>query len=719
MSTPDPKSPTPAAPQCMAIAKLAKTRVMLRSDLHVSRQLQEGEPVYVVHDPVGFKTHRLSQQDYEVISRLSDDQPLGVIFERLVETGTLTHDDQDDFYSFVKQLRDLSLLSMRGQLGPKLFDTWVAKKRRERRSRFVRFLFIRVPLTDPDRFLTRTEPIMRFLFTGCFAVVWLLASLVTVAFLVTQWRAFLEPFNDFLALRNLPLMWAALIVLKIWHELGHGYACKTFGGKVPEMGMLLLGGNPAAYVDATAAWSFERRRHRLVVMLGGMYFESLAAIVAVYVWALSTNPMLSSWAHYVVTLSTMTTVLFNANPLMRFDGYFIFSELIGIQNLRPRSIARVKAVSKRIFLGLPDRARESIPARHRAWLTSYGVASSIYKATVMLGIAVAFSMRFPVVGLVLGIYFFCITVGGNLFRLARYLLTSDEVSRIRWRARGAFALVFAGIPLLMFLVPVPFRICTEGLQGADVEHYVYSDATGELQQVHFEPGQSVTAGSQLMTLANADATIAAHVVSAELQQARLTLDHLRGADAIEAARIEAQVESLELKLSDTLRTVNSLNLTTPVPGVVARLMLGHDRGRFVKIGEPAAVIVQGPAVIRTWLTEEQLDRIAPRVGTRVDFRISNRPMESRSGNVIAIRPVADDLQDELALTQLGGGSIIVREETGQPVDPLFAVEIQPVSDLEVMQYGARASVRFTREFESVGHWALRRCLRFVQKTLLS
>ena len=712
-------TPTPLAPECSRLSRLTKLRVALRSDLHVCRQIQEGQPVYVIHDPVGFKTHRLTQQDYELIRHLSADTPLGEVFAKLVDTGALTPDDQDDFYGFVSQLQKLSLISMPGQDGSKFYDAWLAKKQRERRSRLIRFLFIRVPLADPDRFLSRTEPLMRFLFTRAFAILWLLAVTITIGFVASQWRAFVEPLNDFLALKNLPLLWGALVVLKIWHEFGHGYACKTFGGKVPEMGVLLLGGNPAAYVDATAAWSFERRRHRLIVMLGGMYFESLAAIVAVYIWAFTTHPMLASWAHYVVTLSTATTILFNANPLMRFDGYFIFSELVGIQNLRPRSITRVKAAAKRLFLGLPDKARQDIAPRRRSLLLSYGVASSIYKATVMLTIAVAFSVRFPVVGLALGAYFFCITVGGSLFRLGRYLLTSGEVEHIKTRARCACGLFFAGVPLLSLMIPIPFGIRVEGLQGAEVEHYLYSEATGELEQLHVKPGDAVSGGDHLLTLSNPDVAISAHVAAAELNQARLGWEHLQGADAVAAARLETRVRALEGRLEDATRTFESLEVRSPISGTVARVMSNAEPGRFVKSGEPAAVIVQGPAIIRTWLTEEQLDRIDPQLGMTVDFRLESRPLQSYRGEVLDIQPVTDNLQNELALTQVGGGSLLVHEETGKPVNPLFAVEIAPSGKLDLMKYGTRASVMFDRERESVALWAFRRCLRFVQRTLLS
>ncbi len=699
-------------------AQIEGTRVALRSDLQITRQIQEGEPVYVIHDPVGFKTHRLTQQDYEVATRLDEDAPLKEIFGGLVDDGTLEQSDEGGFYKFVGQLQQLAIVSVPGQNGAKLFESWQKKQRSARRNRVVRFLFIRVPLAAPDAFLTRTERVMRFLFTRSFLIVWMMAVVATLGFLVTRWRDFVQPFNDYLAFSNLPLIWAALIVLKIWHELGHGYACKTFGGKVPEMGMLLLGGNPAAYVDATAAWSFERRRHRLIVMLGGMYFESLAAIVAVYVWAMSTNPMLSSWAHYVITLSTTITVLFNANPLMRFDGYFIFSELVGIQNLRQRAVARVKAASKRVFLGIADEARQGIAPRRRALLMSYGVASSIYKTLVMLSIAVAFSMRFPVVGIVFGIYFFAIIAGGMLFKLGKYLLTDKEVQPVRWRARATFATVFFAVPALLFLVPVPFGICTEGLQGADVEKYLYAESAGELEHVHVKAGQTVSAGDRLMTLANPDVGLTAHVATAELQQAKLGWEHLRGADAVKAARTESRVDSLELEVASARRTLAGLDVTSPVGGTVARLIVPPEAGRFIQPGEPTAIVVSGASVVRTWLTEEQIDRIAPKVGTPVEFRLASSPLKSFTGQVIAIRPVTDNLEDEPALTQFGGGTIVV-DNSGKPVAPLFTVEISPTAELDQTHHGTRASIRFDRKFEPIALWAFRRCLRFVQKTLQS
>ena len=252
-------------------------------------------------------------------------------------------------------------------------------------------------------FLTRTAPRMKWLFSQGFVAIWLVAAVAALSIVFNRTDEFFKPFNSLLATENLPFLWLSFIGLKIWHELGHGYACKIYGGAVPEMGMLLICGTPAAYVDASAAWSFPERWKRLTVMLGGMYFESIVAIPAVFVWAFSASPMLSSCAYQLVMMASLITVLFNANPLMKYDGYFIAGELLGIQNLRGRSDQLIKDGLKKLFLGLEPKA-STLSFRERVILLVYGVAASIYKTLLVISIAVIIAMKFPFVGLALAAF---------------------------------------------------------------------------------------------------------------------------------------------------------------------------------------------------------------------------------------------------------------------------------------------------------------------------
>jgi putative peptide zinc metalloprotease protein len=303
-------------------------------------------------------------------------------------------------------------------------------------------------------------------------------------------------------------------VLKVWHELGHAYACRIYGGAVPEMGMILIAGTPAAYVDATSAWSFPERWKRLVVMAGGMYFESIVAVPAVFVWAFATSPFLTSCAWQLVMMASLITLLFNANPLMKYDGYFIASELVGIQNLRGRADQYLKAWMKRVFLGL-ESEQSAVSAARRSGaddetnsreigagsrtgssliLAGYGIAAAIYRTLLIFGIAAMIATRFPMIGLALAAFHLVSTLGSSGLSLGRYLLTSPETASVRGRARLVAVLALVIVPLLSFVVPVPFGVVTQGVVAAESEYFLNAETPGTLLQSLVNPGDTVNSG---------------------------------------------------------------------------------------------------------------------------------------------------------------------------------------------------------------------------------
>ncbi len=259
-------------------AEIRQIRFQLRSDLQISRQIYQGDPVYVVHDPVSFRTHRLSLFQYRTLALLNPARTVGGNFKDLVARDHFSNDGEETFHELISSLARPGLIVLSGASGPSLYKKYQQGKTRTRQRRTLGFLFLQVPLVNPDRFLSRTVHHLSWLFTRSFLVVWLCALMAAGLVICNQFTELVEPLNGILAAKSLPFLWVSFVALKIWHELGHGYACRKFGGAVPEMGMLLIAGTPAAFVDATSAWSFPKRSQRLLVMCGGMYFESLVAI---------------------------------------------------------------------------------------------------------------------------------------------------------------------------------------------------------------------------------------------------------------------------------------------------------------------------------------------------------------------------------------------------------------------------------------------------------
>jgi putative peptide zinc metalloprotease protein len=487
---------------------------VLRSDLHVSRQVHQGQPVYVVHDPVSFKTHRLPLSNYQLFVRLDPSKKLDENFDSLVRQNHLKRSDRDSFFQLIMQLQQLNLLVFPVANGRRLHAQFLKQTKTRRRSKLMGALFMTIPLVRPDEFLTRTAFRMRWMFSRGFLAAWAIAGLCSLWLIVSRFEEFTQPFNGLLATENLPFLWVAFVVLKVWHELGHAYACRIYGGAVPEMGMILIAGTPAAYVDATSAWSFPERWKRLVVMAGGMYFESIVAVPAVFVWAFATSPFLTSCAWQLVMMASLITLLFNANPLMKYDGYFIASELVGIQNLRGRADQYLKAWMKRVFLGL-ESEQSAVSAARRSGaddetnsreigagsrtgssliLAGYGIAAAIYRTLLIFGIAAMIATRFPMIGLALAAFHLVSTLGSSGLSLGRYLLTSPETASVRGRARLVAVLALVIVPLLSFVVPVPFGVVAQGVVAAESEYFLNAETPGTLLQSLVNPGDTVNSG---------------------------------------------------------------------------------------------------------------------------------------------------------------------------------------------------------------------------------
>lgn len=699
-------------------AHLRDLRPELRSDLQISRQITRGEPVYVVYDPVNFKAHRLSNSDYLVVCRLRGRDTLQQTFDTLVAESLLEQSTETEFFSFLAQLDALNLLSTSTQSSAQLFKRFEALADAERKAKWKSWMFLTLPIANPDKFLDRTVRTFSFLFTPGTVLLWAVAFVVALGLVVTKWQEFVLPINSLLATQNIVFMSLAFLGLKVWHELGHGYACKHFGGRVPEMGCKLIVGMPLAYVDATSAWSFPRKRHRIIVMLGGMYFESLIAIPAAIVWAFNPDSVLGSFAYQLIFMAGVAAIFFNANPLMRYDGYFILSDIIGIPNLRARATAAMHGVFKRRVLGLPT------PIIGRGWerpfLISYGIASALYMTSVMLSISVLIALRFQALGLLLAtgqLLSLCVKNGQKFFT---YLLNSTETETVRARARIVAGLTAVGIPLVLFLVPIPVGVALPAVVSAEQVSVVRVNTPGVVQSIDSVQGDFVRSLQPLLRLENVDADAEALETSLVAQSTRKAAYFVSRTDRVAGTKMHQTAQQEARNAQVALENQANLVVRAPNPGRLVSVLSPEQQGTFLARGTPVATITSGKTIVRAWVDEDQLRSARLVAGARVRVRLAEKTSETLVGTVLSVSPSATTEFQDLALTTLGQGLITVDPETGESTKPLFQVRIElPQIDSRSKLHDARAYVLANRNYQSVAGWCFYSTQRFVNSIFLN
>lgn len=699
--------------------QLGNTLVGTRDDLEVSRHVFFGEISYVVRDPVTFDGHNLSPTDYEVFTNLRDDKPLSEICESLIERGIFEADEKESFFHYVVELQKRNLLNLPITDSDSLYQQFERKQQGRKKGLLMKVLFLRIPLGCPDRFLNSTYHLAAGFFTKTFFFCWLIALAIAIGSIVGYREEFTSELSSMLAIQNLPIMLAVMAGLKLWHELGHGYACRHFGVSVPNAGVLLMLGTPLAFMDATGSWSLPRRRDRQIINLAGIYFELMISIIAVAVWVLTDNSFIKSVAHFALLISSVTTILFNVNPLMKYDGYFVLADLLGIPNLKSRAAFSIQRLAKRLFFRLP--MPESKSRSLQFVLVAYGMAAGIYRVSLTIGIAALIAMQIWIAGLVIGVYYLLSSFGMMLKSMVSYLIWSEEIKDQRTLAISYLLVVLIVIPGGVMFVPLPGSAHAQGiLEHADLK-VVHAEHGGFVQEIAVQPGQSIPAGTTLARMENLEASNRRQSKQAELNGLLVKYRRFLGNDRLEASKTQKQILQARFELNSIGDQRTTSEVETPIDGIVIAHETKLRIGQYIEPGGEIYRIGGAGWSVKAVANDHSLAEIKPAVGQTVSCRfLSNAHIKCR-GTIRSISASGDNKVAYKALTHLAGGFIPVSGESMEADEPFFEMEIDldEMPNSQFLKNGMVCEIRFHNAQDSLGSYLYRSLLRFYNQIRLS
>ena len=548
--------------------RVAGQRISLRPSVRARRQRFRGDPWVILDDPFNNQFYRLRPEAYEFVARLAPDRTVEEVWRECIERFPGTAPGQEAVIQLLSQLYHANLLHYpRATDASELFARQRKQAQRETRARWLNIMFARFPLLDPDRFLVRTLPVVGKLVSPAGAVLWLATVAWALKVVADHFTEAMDEAQGAIAPGNLFLLYAAMVMVKVLHEFGHAYVCRKFGGEVHAMGVLLMVFTPVPYVDATSAWGLRERWKRVLVGSAGMVVETGVAAIATFVWAATGGGTLHALAYNIMLVASVSTLVFNLNPLLRFDGYFILSDLVGIPNLSQRATAQLRAWAERWLFGL---RREKGPATSRAeaaWLGAYGVASGIYRVFVFGGILLVIADRFLLLGLLMAAACAVAWLAVPAWSFLSYLATSPKLERHRLRAVAVSSVGIAGLLALLLLVPFPHHFRAPGIVRSTRWTELYNGAAGEVAAVMARPGQSVSAGQALLTLRNPELDQQALAANAALAEADARLRHALQDAVPNVAPLQSLRDSILKNIARIQRDQDALVVRSPHPGV--------------------------------------------------------------------------------------------------------------------------------------------------------
>lgn len=684
--------------------RVANQKICLRPAVNARRQNFRGERWIVLENPFSNQYFRLRPAAYEFVSRLRPDRTVEEVWQQCLNRFPDTAPSQEAVIQLLSQLYFSNLLQYDlAADSAQLFERYKKRKQREIGFRFLNIMFMRFPLLDPDRFLVRTLPVVKTLISPFGALLWLLVVGGGLKIAADNFSGLRLQGEGILATNNLFLLYLSTVAIKALHEFGHAYFCRRFGGEVHTMGVMLMVFTPMPYVDATSSWSFRERWKRVLVGAAGMIVELFFAAIAAFVWSKTAPGIVHSLAYNIMFVASVSTVIFNINPLLRFDGYYILSDLLEIPNLNQRAAAQLRHLCERHLFGVKNSETPAGTRREAAWLTGFGITSGIYRVIVFSGVLLFVADRFLIVGIVMAVVCLISWAVAPVVRFVKYLAANPRLDRVRLRAVGVTAGIAVVLIILLGVVPFPYSFRAPGVIIATERTQMVNQTAGEVVELLAQSGKSVKRGQPLLRLKSPELALELADTRAHLDEINARLLLAMNKDSADIAPLTSLRDSVGEVLKKLLVDADNLTVRARHDGVWVAPGIEDYVGRWLPRGAEVGLLAN-PAAFEFAATvmEEDVNALFAKKISGATVRLYGDAGEKLTVARWRVIPGGQQLLPSAALGWSAGGEVPVAMEENsrgnKSAEPFFEVlgELPPAGGRALLD-GRSGKISFKLE----------------------
>jgi putative peptide zinc metalloprotease protein len=670
-------------------------RMRMRSDLTIDKHTYLGRIYWVVKDRLAQKYYRFEEEEFALLEMLDGQaslQDIQLEFERRFAPQKITTRELHQLVSMLH--RSALVVSDASGQGKQLYKRHVETAHKQKLGALTNILWIRFKGFDPDRLLTWLDRRVGWLFSLPCVVTAVILALSAVLLIGVQFDVFwarMPGFHAFFSTENWIWLSLTLAVTKVLHEFGHGLACKRLGGECHEMGMMMLVLTPCLYCNVSDSWMLPNKWHRAAIGAAGMYIEITLASICTFIWWFTHPGLLNYICFNVMFVSSISTLVVNANPLLRYDGYYILSDLVEIPNLRQKAGSILQRKLGAWCLGLTEPPDPFLPQQRQSFFAAYCIAAAVYRWVVVLGILWFLYQVFKPYGLqIIGQLIAMMSMYGlliaPLWKLCKFFYVPGRMDQVKKPRMFASIACAAVVLLAIFLVPLPYYTdCSLYLQLRDAAS-VYVETPGEIKQIHVRSGQWVERNQRILTLDSLDIQISiAQIEGAkrQLEARRIALFQRSFDDESAAAEIAEVKEALmarEEQLRNRQRDAQRLEISAPLAGWIVPPPRVREsprtganlpswsgtpldlRNRNAFLSEGISVCQIGdPRHLEAILTIDQSDMEFVRKGQTVDIMFEQLPGRRFRSQIAQIAQLDMKTMPQ-SLSSKSGGDLVTRQD---------------------------------------------------------
>ena len=699
--------------------RVADLHPRLLSGVRTYKQYFRGLMWYVLENPANNQYSRISDEAYRFIGMLDGRRTVSEAWRICNEQLADRAPTQGEVIQLLGQLYSVNLLY--ADLPPdseSLFNRYRKRVGREVQGQLMNLLFIKIPLIDPDHFLDRWVGIVGRLFSWYGLILWLILLATGLFFVVGNIRELFNQSTDILAPDNLILLYLSFVIIKIFHEFSHAFACKKFGqlnqsrGQVHIMGVMFLVFFPLPYVDASSAWAFRNRWHRAVVGMAGVMAELSAAAIAAIIWASTSTGTLHIISYNVIFVASVSTLLFNGNPLLRFDAYYVLSDLIEIPNLGYRSRNYIYYLVKRYCWGLKKAQNPAYTFGEGLWFVFYGLASMGFRVFICIRILLFLNDRLPEELFILVPLFALSAIVAWLFvpfgKFLQFLATGAELTRNRSRAVGLTLVTFFLIIVGIGLIQLPDYWRVEGIVEPVNLAIVHAESDGFV--VDYLPSETKVSsgGTPLIRAVNPELVAEKKSSVAERDSLKIQRRIAETQEFAAAQILDEQIEALNEKIARLEFELDSLNLRPPLSGTWVAPDIEYSKGAYFERGKSIGFVASlDDVIIRATAGQKVAAMLIEQADKEVEFRVKGQPKLLMTGKIEQIFPSGQEVLPSEALGYAVGGPMptVPQDPQGtKSAEMFFEIRIKPDSDCSIrLLTGQRVVARIRMHPKPLAH----------------
>lgn len=684
--------------------RVADLKPQLRGHIRIHRHHYRGQRWYLLQDQATGNSHRLTPAAHYLVGLMDGKRTLDQLWEATLEHLGDDAPSQDETLCLLGQLHNSDILQC--DIPPdslEIFRRQQLYAQAQWKQRLLTPLAVRLPLLDPERFLARGLPLVRPLFTrGAFAV-WVVLMLAALFLAGMHREAIMADLVDrVLTPRNLLILWLTYPLVKALHELGHAFATRLWGGEVHELGIMFLALIPVPYVDASAASGFADKHRRMLVDAAGMIVELTLAALALLVWLAVEPGIVSAIAYNIMLIGSVSTLFFNGNPLLRFDGYYLLADALEIPNLGTRANRYLGYLVQRYLFGVRE-AKSPVTARGEAvWFALYGIAAFVYRICILCAILFCIAGKYFILGVLLALWAAGTQLLLPILRGLRFIFNSPVLRHRRLRATGCLILASSLLVWVLFIMPASSWTRTQGVVWLPEHARIRAGTDCFISRVLGSVNARVEQRDPVIRCEDPLLEARRDLLEARLKELKALYAAKRTDDYVEAEGVRDEITTLEAELEMIRERIAALTIRSPDTG---RLVIPHAddlQGSYIKEGDVVAYVVDdSPIAMRVVVNQDRINLV--RQHTRnVAVRLASAPDRDIAAYITREIPAATRRLPSRSLGSAGGGTIPVdpTDESGTAaLETVFLLDLAPQDPLATNYYGQRVHVRFSHDNE--------------------